>query len=279
LKYQFTGKEFNDDFGLGLNDYGARFYDAALGRWHSVDPLAEKTNSWSVYIYTANNPVKYIDPDGLTWKDPKEAEKLTKNIEAKKSDLGKEIAKQQGKLNNDKLSEEDRTKINGEITDLTARVQQLDKSLGDIKALGEDTEHTYDLVGSNSDEHHVEKDKSGIINIQGSSDALHIHEIRHVALSLASKAGLQFDNKGLLSATTIVGLRDEIEGYSAQYGYDPKTLPSPLGVGISSPSKISDINKGYIANIYGSNGYIYPLIRRHYQNEEKQKKLNKKNKE
>jgi len=69
-KFKYNGKELNDELGLGLYDYGARFYDPALGRWHVIDPLAELYYSWSPYIYTLNNPVKYIDPDGKASGDP-----------------------------------------------------------------------------------------------------------------------------------------------------------------------------------------------------------------
>lgn len=65
-KYQYNGKEFNDDFGLNWNDYGARWYDPASIVWTSVDPMADDDLlvGWSPYNYVMGNPVKMTDPDG-----------------------------------------------------------------------------------------------------------------------------------------------------------------------------------------------------------------------
>ena len=62
--YKYNGKELDTKKGLNWYDYEARHYDATLGRWFVVDPLAEKMNAWSPYAYCFNNPMKFVDEEG-----------------------------------------------------------------------------------------------------------------------------------------------------------------------------------------------------------------------
>ncbi len=68
-KYLYNGKELDDDLGVGWYDYGARFYDPQLGRFHTIDKLSEKYYPWSPFVYVGNNPIKRVDPNGNDWWD------------------------------------------------------------------------------------------------------------------------------------------------------------------------------------------------------------------
>jgi len=63
--YLFNGKELDEQ--TGLYYYGARYYDAKTSVWSSVDALAERHPEISPFVYCANNPIKFIDPDGRDW--------------------------------------------------------------------------------------------------------------------------------------------------------------------------------------------------------------------
>ncbi|MCP4459902.1 MAG: RHS repeat-associated core domain-containing protein, partial [Cytophagales bacterium] len=63
-KYKFGGKELQEE--TGLYDFEARMYDPWLGRFNSVDPLADITESFTPYHYVRNNPLIRVDPTGLT---------------------------------------------------------------------------------------------------------------------------------------------------------------------------------------------------------------------
>jgi RHS repeat-associated protein len=99
-RYQYNGKELLGEEGLNWHDYGARMYDAALGRWHVIDPMAEKYAPVSPYAYALNSPIVFTDPDGkdveYVWRvDPysyssKGWNELPQDV-LKKTEVGREI--------------------------------------------------------------------------------------------------------------------------------------------------------------------------------------------
>ena len=63
--FGFNGKEKNTEVSEGNYDFGARIYDARIGRFLSVDPLAKKYASWSTYTGLNDNPISLVDPTGM----------------------------------------------------------------------------------------------------------------------------------------------------------------------------------------------------------------------
>ncbi len=187
-KYKYNGKEEQEMPGKWL-DYGARFYDTQLGRWHSVDPMTEKYESNSPYQYCLNNPITLIDPFGLDVvnaheKKKQEAEKRKIEAQRKKDGLtGNEKSRVVRKINRElkraesNLKNVDRLYQKSEqaINDLKENNPELYEKLDNLQDPGGTEVDGYDETVDNletgvTDEFHVSQTADGLSSVKPDVD-------------------------------------------------------------------------------------------------------------
>jgi len=198
--YKYNGKEYQDELGLNMYDYGARNYDPALGRWMNIDPLAENYFPVSPYIYCANNPVRYIDPNGMEIKDP---DKIVENY---KKQLNQAITDINEFVKNNIIS--------AEIGEMLIGANK--SALNEISAL-EKSDQVYNVFSDkSSSEGGVSYDKAtGEVKVGlGTNDkGLVYHELGHAYQYEKGKTSLYVDNSQFGS---LYDLSDETESYNRE---------------------------------------------------------------
>ncbi|MDR6489844.1 RHS repeat-associated protein [Chryseobacterium vietnamense] len=127
-QYKYNGKELQE---TGFYDYGARMYMPDIGRWGVVDPLAEKYADSAPYVYTGNNPVIFIDPNGMEIVngETENRKKLEKDVKQRESLLNSQYKGNRNLTKKDFDSKKDYNKYETIVKGLNEAQGNLDKSI------------------------------------------------------------------------------------------------------------------------------------------------------
>jgi RHS repeat-associated protein len=255
----------------GLYYYGARYYNPTVSVWLGVDPLAEKYPSLSSYVFTGNNPVIFVDPDGKAFVTPKDyetaarARSLVNNVIKEYEKDNASFSKKIDKINANKIwsAEKKASKIRD--------FQQLIKTneihieiLNDV-VKGIDEMETSDIEftfkGSNLNPNFISVNENGIVTIPFGNDANLIHEIVHGVQIASGRIGIEGKQLVFYPPNGLSPLGAEVEAYKAQFSFDRNSMPSTKAGAFDS---LESITPNSVKSIFILESLPFNKYREHY---------------
>lgn len=242
--YKYNGKELQEEFDLNLYDYGARNYDASLGRWMSIDNLAEKYISNSPYHYADNNPVKNYDVDGNWFTDDAYTQRtvgrMRTSYESNRDGAQDKIDELNGIVESGGTLTRRQKRVLGRNT---RRLSESNEALSELDALANDTDVSFTFVdserfneGNNTTATTVYNTGTNRVNIvydhEETSTGKISHELKHAYQFLIGETSLQLDDGRNLSTRAL--LHDQTDEAAAQrrqkniYGQSSHSVNSNL---------------------------------------------------
>ena len=230
--------------GLNMYDYSARYYESAIGRFTTVDPLAEEYYSWSPYSYVGDNPLKRIDPTGMYWvttNDQKYADELSRKMNERANSLRGDAQK----IADDyvKAYKSGNLEKAGELlakgVEVRKSAEDLESGVAELAAMGNDSDQgfTYSKISDNVGGAEKRADRIIEMQIAGNGSIENgIHESTH-GYDIWKGGPNTKDNWDTR----------EIKAYGRQFSYNASSLPNSYW---GSVNNRSDITPGWVRGAY-----------------------------